>query len=75
MVEREMMKTAFDGGRMMLDKIKDQAREESDLKTLLLEAREIIVKYGCSCCNVRATPRCKRCQILGKIANVMSEGN
>ncbi len=55
------------GGRMMLDKIKDQAKEVGELKTLLIEAWELIVEYGCSCGSVNAVPHCKRCQMLTKI--------
>ncbi len=41
-----MGKDVFNGSRLMLDKIKDQARETGELVTVLIDARKVLAKLS-----------------------------
>jgi len=53
-------------GKMLLQKIKDQAREISDLRNLLTELRESVAKHECECALLPA-PLCTRCFVMERI--------
>ena len=65
-----MEKSIMNGGRLMLEKIKDQAAEIGRFKTTLSAARGIVEKVKCACGDVSLKPHCKRCEMLAKIDNM-----
>jgi len=55
-------------GKMLLQKLKDQAREISDLRNFLTELRESVAEHKCECAD-EAHP-CIRCVVLERIKHV-----
>ncbi len=58
--------TTFYDGRLLLEKVKDQAREISELRTFLTELRELVVVYPCEC-DVNRGFNCVRCIVKDAI--------
>lgn len=66
-----MSENMLDGGRAMLEKIKDQAADTGKLVTVLIDARKVIASVECSCASVNSYPCCERCRILSRIDDLV----